>query len=110
MPRELLLAGNSEAALAAYRKLQEARDEAAAEGYLNDEGIGLAELGQFDAALKVLLLNTVLYPSSANTWDSVGYAFAKKGDKDEARKYYRKALEIDPRFPSAIAALEKLGE
>lgn len=110
MPRELLLAGDSEAALAAYRKLQEARDEAATEGYLNDEGTGLAELGQFDAALKVLLLNTELYPNSANTWDSVGYAYAKKGDKDEARKYYRKALEIDPRFPSAIAALEKLGE
>ena len=33
---------------------------------------------------------------------------SKKGDKDEARKYYRKALEIDPRFPSAIAALEEL--
>ncbi len=110
MPRELLLAGKSEAALAAYRKLQEARDEAAAEGYLNDEGIGLAELGQFDPALKLLLLNTELYPNSANTWDSVGYAYAKQGDKEQARKYYRKALEIDPKFPSAIAELEKLGD
>lgn len=110
MPRELLLAGKSDEALAAYRKLQEARDQAASEGYLNDEGTGLAELGQFDPALKLLLLNTELYPSSANTWDSVGYAYAKQGDKEQARKYYRKALEIDPKFPSAIAALEKLGD
>ena len=110
MPRELLLAGNSEAALAAYRKLQEAHDEAASEGYLNDEGTGLADLGLFDPAIKVLLLNTVLYPDSANTWDSVGYAYAKQGDKEQARKYYRKALEIDPSFPSAIAAMEKLGD
>jgi tetratricopeptide (TPR) repeat protein len=110
MPREILLAGEDAAAVAAYRQLQEAGDEAAAEGYLNDEGIGLSELGLYDPAIKVLLLNTVLYPDSANTWDSVGYAYARKGDKAQAREYYQKALGIDPKFPSAIAALEKLGE
>jgi CubicO group peptidase (beta-lactamase class C family) len=110
MPRELLLAGDIPAAVEAYQALQQAEDAAAAEGYLNDEGIGLADLSLFEPAIKVLLLNTVLYPDSANTWDSVGYAYAKKGDKEQARKYYRKALEVDPKFPSAIAALEKLGE
>jgi CubicO group peptidase (beta-lactamase class C family) len=110
MPRELLLAGHVSKAVEAYRKLQEAQDEAASEDYLNNEGIGLADLGRYDASIKILKLNTVLYPNSANTWDSVGYAYARQGDKEQAREFYRKALEIDPKFPSAVAALEKLGE
>lgn len=110
MPRELLLAGESEVALAAYRKLMDAKDEAASERYLNNEGLGLVRSGRSDAAIKVLELNTMLYPTSANTWDSLGYAHLQSGDKDRAREHYRKALAIDPEFGSAKAALEKLGE
>ncbi|MBK9656990.1 MAG: tetratricopeptide repeat protein [Rhodanobacteraceae bacterium] len=110
MPRETDAGWRGGSRACCVSQTAEARDEAASESYLNDEGTGLAELGLFDPAIKILLLNTELYPNSANTWDSVGYAYAKKGDKDEARKYYRKALEIDPRFPSAIAAMEKLGD
>ena len=110
MPRELLLAGDSEAALAVYRKLIDAKDEAASERYLNNEGLGLVRSGRSDAAIKVLELNTSLYPASANTWDSLGYAYLQAGDKDRAREHYRKALAIDPGFGSAKAALEKLSE
>lgn len=110
MPRERLLAGDSEAALAAYRKLVDDNDAAASERYLNNEGMGLVRSGRSDAAIKVLELNTTLYPASANTWDSLGYAYMQIGDKDLARQNYRKALAIDPEFSSANAALAKLGE
>ena len=108
MPRELLLEGQSEAALAAYRQLRDAKDKAASEDYLNQQGIDLARRGRLDAAIKLLALNTELYPESANTWDSLGYAWLLQGDKDKARNNYEKALEIDPAFPSARVALEDL--
>ncbi|MDQ3206920.1 MAG: tetratricopeptide repeat protein, partial [Pseudomonadota bacterium] len=110
MPREQLLAGDSEVALTAYRKLMEANDDAASERYLNNEGLGLVRSGRSDAAIKVLALNTKLYPASANTWDSLGYAYLQTGDKARARQHYRKALAINPEFDSAKTALEKLGE
>lgn len=108
LPRELLLEGQSEAALAAYRQLRDAKDEAASEDYLNRQGIDLARRGRLDAAIKLLALNTELYPESANTWDSLGYAWLLQGDKDKARSNYEKALEIEPAFPSAKAALEDM--
>jgi predicted negative regulator of RcsB-dependent stress response len=39
---------------------------------------------------------------------SLGEAYLAKGDKERAREAYRKALAIDPAFPSSKAALEKL--
>jgi CubicO group peptidase (beta-lactamase class C family) len=110
MPRELLLAGDSVASLAAYRRLMEAKDDAASERYLNNEGLGLVRSGRSEPAIKLLELNTRLYPASANTWDSLGYAHLQTGDKERASQLYRKALAIDPEFDSAKAGLEKLGE
>jgi CubicO group peptidase (beta-lactamase class C family) len=109
-PRELLLAGDTKAALAAYQALKEAGDEAASETYLNQQGLGLLQRKQSDAAIQLLTLNTQLYPDSANTWDSLGYAWMLKGDSEQARKHYRKALSIDPEFASAKAALLELEE
>ena len=107
-PRELLLAGDSQAALAAYQVLKEAGDEAASEAYLNQQGLALLQRQPSDAAIQLLTLNTQLYPDSANTWDSLGYAWKIKGDADQARTHYRKALAIDPEFASAKAALLEL--
>ena len=107
-PRELLLAGDSQAALSAYQALKEAGDEAASEAYLNQQGLALLQRQPSDAAIQLLTLNTQLYPDSANTWDSLGYAWKIKGDADQARTHYRKALAIDPEFASAKAALLEL--
>jgi CubicO group peptidase (beta-lactamase class C family) len=109
-PRELLLAGDSKLALAAYRALKDSKDEAASEGYLNDEGMGLLQRNRVEAAIKLLTLNTELYPESANSWDSLGQAFWRKGDQAGARRCYGKALAIDPQLASAKEALGKLGE
>lgn len=110
LPRELLLADEAAAALDAYTQLKDAGNEAAGEDYLNREGMGLVQRGRFEAAIKLLTLNTQLYPTSANTWDSLGYAYLIQDNKSLARENYRKALSIDPDFASAKQALEKLGE
>jgi pentatricopeptide repeat protein len=53
-------------------------------------------------------VNLEAYPQSANTYDSLAEAYLKKGNKDEAIKYYSKALEVNPNFASAIEALRQL--
>lgn len=108
-PRELLLAGDP-AALEAYRALRDAKDAAGSEDYLNNEGLRLVARGQKESGLAMLVLNTQLYPASANTWDSLGEAHLSLGDTDKARAAYRQALVIDPAYPSSKAALQKLGD
>jgi CubicO group peptidase (beta-lactamase class C family) len=108
-PRELLLSGQYEAAVAAYRALRDAKDPAAEENYLNARGIDLVNQHQLDAGVALLKLNTALYPNAANTWDSLGFAYAAQGEKALARASYEHALHIDPGFASATAALLRLG-
>jgi Tfp pilus assembly protein PilF len=54
-------------------------------------------------------LNVEVYPKSANVYDSLGEAYWKKGQEDQAIKNYKKALEIDPEMESAQNALTQLG-
>lgn len=61
-----------------------------------------------DKAIEVFKLNVEDYPRSANVYDSLAEAYLKKGNKDLAVKFYSKALELDPNFPSALEALRQL--
>ena len=60
-------------------------------------------------ALTVFRLNTVAFPNSANTWDSLGEALVSSGDREGAIAAYRKAVALDPRFDSSVEALRRLG-
>lgn len=61
-----------------------------------------------DKAIEVFKLNVEDYPRSANVYDSLAEAYLKKGNKELAVKFYSKALEVDPTFPSALEALRQL--
>jgi tetratricopeptide (TPR) repeat protein len=74
---------------------------------LESDGLDLIQSSP-EFATSLLLVNTVLYPDSANTWDSVGYAYRQTGDTTKAIEYYREALKRDPEFASAKQALEEL--
>jgi tetratricopeptide (TPR) repeat protein len=110
LPRELLKKGDHEAALAAYRAIRAADEEdvAAAEGYLNGNGLQMLEDGEVELAIAMLRIATELYPDSANTWDSLGYAYREKGDREAALRYYQLALERDEKFASAVEAVAEL--
>jgi len=75
---------------------------------LNIYGYELLNEQKVDMAIEVFKLNVRLFPCEANPYDSLAEAYLIKGDKESSIKNYRKALEIDPEFPSAKAALEKL--
>ena len=76
---------------------------------LNMVGYGfLYEEEDPDAAIELFLLNTTLFPEVANCWDSLGEAYAMKGDREAAITAYNKALELAPGLESAVQALARL--
>ena len=109
LPGEILDFGTYEDALTAFRKaLKNSPDEETlSENYLN--GYALNSLTDSPVfSTRLLQINTDLYPGSANTWDSLAYAYQQAGDKEKAIEHYRNALKRDPKFASALAALAEL--
>lgn len=66
------------------------------EAELNGYGYQLLGQNEFDKAISMLALNTKKYPKSANTWDSLGEAYALKGDKQNAIANFKKSLSMNP--------------
>ncbi len=84
----------------------------ATEPELNQYGYQLLNDGKHDEAITIMLLATERHPKSANAWDSLGEAYATKGDKDKAIISFQKSLSLNP--PENVKAnsekfLKKLG-
>lgn len=107
-PRELLLAGEQAAAVAAYKALRDTGDEAGSEAYLNDQAYRELGRGRKALALALMRLNTELSPDSANAWDGLGEVLLSQGDTAAARTAYRRALALKPDLASAQAGLARL--
>jgi len=75
---------------------------------LNDIGYHFLGNGSIEEALSFFELNVKLFPEDANLWDSLGEGYYKKGDLKKSLQYYKKALKIDPRMPSAKEMVVKL--
>lgn len=68
----------------------------ATEAELNTYGYELLGMNRHDKAIEVLKLTTERYPKSANAWDSLGEAYAMKGDTKNAITNFKKALSMNP--------------
>ncbi|HYK41526.1 MAG TPA: amidohydrolase family protein, partial [Thermoanaerobaculia bacterium] len=75
---------------------------------INQLGYQLLAEKQSQTAIEVFRLNTELYPKSGNAFDSLAEAYLGMGNKDLARKFYRRALEVQPGYPNARAAKKLL--
>lgn len=64
------------------------------ESLINSLGYALVEQKQFKEAKKLFILNTENYPTSANTFDSLGDLYVAIGDKPKAIEAYERALKI----------------
>ncbi len=71
----------------------------ASEGDLNAYGYQLLGENKFPEAIDALKLNTQKHPESANTWDSLGEAYALSGDKKNAILNFKKSLSLNPPAP-----------
>jgi hypothetical protein len=69
---------------------------------LNNYGYQLLNDKDQDRAIEVFILNTQRHPTSANTFDSLGEAYALKGDKKNAIINFKKSLALNP--PAATKA------
>lgn len=79
------------------------------EAQVNSLGYRYLGAGDIPKAVLALRLNTLLYPRSANTFDSLGEALLAAGRRDEAIATYRHALVVEPNFPPSVQALQRLG-
>lgn len=75
---------------------------------MNILGYQLMNQKKMELALKVFHLNTKEYPESFNVWDSLAECYLKSGEKDAARKYYKKSLHLNPDNTNAKKMLETL--
>jgi predicted alpha/beta superfamily hydrolase len=66
------------------------------ENRLNALGYRFINEKAYDKAIDVLRYNIKLYPNSPNTYDSLGEAYLTKGDRENAAKYYKLAVEKNP--------------
>jgi hypothetical protein len=66
------------------------------ENELNNYGYQLLANNQQDKAIEILTINTQRHPKSANVFDSLGEAYALKGDKKNAIINFKKSLSLNP--------------
>ena len=82
--------------------------EDAHSGLLNNTGYALLREKNIEDAIAIFSVNVELFLKEANPYDSLAEAYLINGDKTNALKYYKKALEIDPDFSSAKQAIKEL--
>ena len=81
--------------------------EVATEADMNAYGYQLVGEGKVDSAIVLFQKNVKDYPRSWNVYDSLGEAYALKGDKRKARELYGKALALtrDPAQQQRISGV-----
>ena len=102
--------GGAAAAVARYRELAAAGDPEVFfdEAEFNQLGYRLLGENRVDDAIAVFELNVERYPGSWNVYDSLGEAYAVKGDRERAVELYRRSIELNPGNTNGVQALERL--
>ncbi len=100
----------AEAGVARYRELSDGDD---ADAYFDENefnllGYRLLGQGRVDEAIAVLRLNVERYPDSWNVHDSLGEAYATRGDTERAIESYRRSVELNPGNTNGIEAIRRL--
>jgi pimeloyl-ACP methyl ester carboxylesterase len=75
---------------------------------LNSLGYEELRAKHIDDAVRIFALNVETFPKDGNAYDSLGEAYAAKGDREAAMANYRKSLEFDPKNLHAAAELLRL--
>jgi tetratricopeptide (TPR) repeat protein len=75
---------------------------------LNSLGAALFGENRADDAVTVFELNAAVNPDSWLAHNSLGRAYASKGNAEAARAEYMRALEIRPNAPETLSALDRL--
>ena len=82
-----------------YDKIMKDATAIANEAELNAYGYQLLGEKKEDQAIAAFMLNTQRHATSPNVWDSLGEAYALKGDKKNAVINFKKSLNLNPPAP-----------
>tara|TARA_B110000091_G_scaffold92764_1_gene101246 strand:- start:904 stop:1584 length:681 start_codon:yes stop_codon:yes gene_type:complete len=96
-PNEYLAAKDFNNALKAFATIKgkDSLNPIIGERQLNKLGYAHINQKEYDIAIEVFKINTILYPNSSNTFDSLAEAFLKKEDTISAIDNLKKALAIN---------------
>jgi tetratricopeptide (TPR) repeat protein len=87
-----------------YRKMHGAPKEEE----VNRLGYAFLGMKKLDDAVRLFEWNVELYPKSYNVYDSLAEAYAARGDKERAIRFYKKSLELNPDNTNAREKLKDL--
>jgi tetratricopeptide (TPR) repeat protein len=101
--------GESDAAIAAYRKAIEQRNDRYSRAY-NNLGVVLLRAGRWDEAYDALVaaLNLESFRYAEASYN-LGRVYAARGQHDLAAREWRRALAVDPKHDAAAQALANVG-
>jgi CubicO group peptidase (beta-lactamase class C family) len=107
---ETILASNVENAIKEYNVLKENYpDEYNFNEYsLNSLGYQLLGINRVQDAIEIFKLNVKEYPDAFNPYDSLGEGYMIAGEKEQAMKYYKKSLELNPDNTNAVTMIERI--
>lgn len=110
LPIEILISGDFDEALNAYKSLQskDKNDPAVNENNLNSLGYRFLWKDKKKLAKDLFKINMVLYPESYNVYDSYAEACMELGEYDLAIEYYQKSLDINPENDNATNQIEEI--
>ncbi len=96
-PSEYLKDKNFEMALEGYANIraQDSNSNLVEEYRFNRLGYRYIRDGDYDNAIAVFKMNTELFPTSSNVYDSLADAYKRSGDSAQAYFFYKKTLELD---------------
>ncbi len=78
------------------------------ENAVNRKGYEHVRNNNLEMALKIFEWNTIYFPDSFNTWDSLAETYLRSGKKEMAARYYERSLELNPENNNAKEQLKKL--
>ena len=108
MGREYILRGR-EAMLKLFRGLKGDDDYGLSEDEMNELGLRLLyDSKDAGAGIEVLKLNAEQFPRSFNVWDSLGEAYYRSGNREEAIRNYEKSLQLNPDNLGGRRMLERM--
>ena len=111
-PKEYFDAEDFENAKIGFMKIQktDSLNPAIKQSVLSRVGYNYLNNKDFKKAIEILKINTLLYPSSSNTFDHLGDAYLKTKDTTNAIVNYTKALSINPENRGSLRMLNGISE
>jgi CubicO group peptidase (beta-lactamase class C family) len=105
---ETAMESGFEVAFNKFTELKNSNNYAIKEAEINNLGYQILNMNKIKEAIELFKLNVETFPKSWNTYDSLGEAYLKDGNKSLAIKYYKKSIEINPNNTEGISVLLKL--